>query len=231
MPSYKMLNELGNVWKKSDIWRKINNIKKIFLEEARTIGTTFQKYQQAISKRHGGFLIGVCKGNMSEGMDFKDDQARAVFIFGIPYPSIMDIEIRLKKNYNDQLVDQYSPQSSQNSDSFSFFSPSSSQSDQGSFSSGSQDSQVIRVNKNLECRPISGSDWYEAQAFRAVFQAIGRCIRHKTDYGAIFLIDQRFQSFASKFPKWVRNSFVDHTGIDDIKDKLKDFYKNLSVYL
>lgn len=38
---------------------------------------------------------------------------------------------------------------------------------------------------------LSGQDWYKQQAFRAVNQAIGRVIRHKEDYGAIFLCDQR----------------------------------------
>ncbi|XP_035513302.1 regulator of telomere elongation helicase 1 [Morone saxatilis] len=40
---------------------------------------------------------------------------------------------------------------------------------------------------------LSGQQWYRQQAFRAVNQAIGRVIRHKDDYGAIFLCDQRFK--------------------------------------
>lgn len=38
---------------------------------------------------------------------------------------------------------------------------------------------------------LSGQEWYRQQAFRAVNQAIGRVIRHKEDFGAIFLCDQR----------------------------------------
>ncbi|KAJ3589022.1 hypothetical protein NHX12_009870, partial [Muraenolepis orangiensis] len=38
---------------------------------------------------------------------------------------------------------------------------------------------------------LSGSEWYRQQASRAVNQAIGRVIRHKDDYGAIFLCDRR----------------------------------------
>ena len=37
--------------------------------------------------------------------------------------------------------------------------------------------------------PISGQDWYQQQALRAVNQAIGRVIRHRGDYGAILLCD------------------------------------------
>uniref|UniRef100_A0A3Q2Y0N9 Regulator of telomere elongation helicase 1 n=1 Tax=Hippocampus comes TaxID=109280 RepID=A0A3Q2Y0N9_HIPCM len=53
---------------------------------------------------------------------------------------------------------------------------------------------------------LSGQEWYREQAFRAVNQAIGRVIRHKDDYGAIFLCDQRFKSrdVQSHLPAWLR---------------------------
>ena len=38
-----------------------------------------------------------------------------------------------------------------------------------------------------------GEDWYTLQAFRAVNQAVGRCIRHIHDYGSIVLIDDRLE--------------------------------------
>nr|XP_057907226.1 regulator of telomere elongation helicase 1 isoform X2 [Doryrhamphus excisus] len=53
---------------------------------------------------------------------------------------------------------------------------------------------------------LSGWEWYKEQAFRAVNQAIGRVIRHKDDYGAIFLCDQRFKNKDAQLhlPSWVR---------------------------
>ncbi|XP_037628179.1 regulator of telomere elongation helicase 1 isoform X2 [Sebastes umbrosus] len=53
---------------------------------------------------------------------------------------------------------------------------------------------------------LSGQEWYKQQAFRAVNQAIGRVIRHKEDYGAILLCDQRFRSSDARaqLPSWVR---------------------------
>ena len=45
--------------------------------------------------------MGVCRGRLSEGLDFKDRRARAVIIVGIPYPSMMDPQIILKRYYLD----------------------------------------------------------------------------------------------------------------------------------
>lgn len=44
------------------------------------------------------------------------------------------------------------------------------------------------VSKGL----LSGSEWYTINAFRALNQAIGRCVRHKDDWGAVLLVDERY---------------------------------------
>jgi len=41
---------------------------------------------------------------------------------------------------------------------------------------------------------LSGEQWYELQAYRAVNQALGRCVRHLYDYGALILLDARWSS-------------------------------------
>ena len=38
---------------------------------------------------------------------------------------------------------------------------------------------------------LTGEEWYVQQASRAVNQAVGRVIRHRNDYGAIILCDER----------------------------------------
>uniref|UniRef100_G1P4B3 Regulator of telomere elongation helicase 1 n=1 Tax=Myotis lucifugus TaxID=59463 RepID=G1P4B3_MYOLU len=63
---------------------------------------------------------------------------------------------------------------------------------------------------------LSGQDWYRQQASRAVNQAIGRVIRHRHDYGAVFLCDHRFTSADTRaqLPSWVRPhvQVYDHFG-------------------
>jgi len=51
----------------------------------------------------------------------------------------------------------------------------------------------------------TGSAWYSAQAYRALNQALGRCLRHKQDYGSILLVDDRFleDTARSQLPPWL----------------------------
>lgn len=39
---------------------------------------------------------------------------------------------------------------------------------------------------------LSGEEWYNQQASRAVNQSVGRVIRHRHDYGAIIFCDERY---------------------------------------
>jgi len=43
----------------------------------------------------------VCRGKLSEGIDFIDDAARAIFVIGLPYASVNDPRVVQKKEYLD----------------------------------------------------------------------------------------------------------------------------------
>lgn len=43
--------------------------------------------------------MGVCRGKVSEGLDFSDKAARCVIMVGIPYPQMTDPKVILKKDY------------------------------------------------------------------------------------------------------------------------------------
>ena len=50
-----------------------------------------------------------------------------------------------------------------------------------------------RAHDGSQPASLRGDQWYTQQAIRAVNQAMGRVIRHRHDYGAIILCDDRFQ--------------------------------------
>ena len=56
------------------------------------------EYYDEIFRRNskGAILMGVCRGKISEGLDFSDDAARSVVIVGIPYPQWKDPKVVLK---------------------------------------------------------------------------------------------------------------------------------------
>lgn len=88
---------------------------------------------------NGAFMMAVCRGKVSEGLDFTDNNARAVICVGIPFPNFKDTQVVLKREYNDK--------------------------------------------KSSSSSVLSGSEWYEIQAFRSVDDALwcfpfGRWLSH-----------------------------------------------------
>jgi Fanconi anemia group J protein len=71
------------------------------------------------------------------------------------------------------------------------------------------------------------SKWYSLQAFRAVNQALGRCIRHLKDYGALFLIDARYAEKTTSLARWLSKSFKVYSSFGFMNEKLKEFYKQV----
>ncbi|KAM9342686.1 regulator of telomere elongation helicase 1 isoform 2-T2 [Pholidichthys leucotaenia] len=74
---------------------------------------------------------------------------------------------------------------------------------------------------------LSGQDWYRQQAFRAVNQAIGRVIRHKEDYGAIFLCDQRFKNCDARaqLPAWIKPYVRLYDGFGNVVRDASQFFR------
>ena len=55
------------------------------------------------AKVGGAVLLAVCRGRLSEGVDFADSQCRAVVVTGLPLPPIYDPKVSLKREYLDRL--------------------------------------------------------------------------------------------------------------------------------
>lgn len=47
-------------------------------------------------------MFAVCRGKISEGLDFSDGAARSVILVGIPYPMVVDPRTILKRHYLDK---------------------------------------------------------------------------------------------------------------------------------
>ena len=78
---------------------------------------------------------------------------------------------------------------------------------------------------------LRSSLWYSNLAFRALNQALGRCIRHRNDYGAIVLLDPRYGRLETQkqLSKWARNHVQNFRATDDTICSLQHFFQSLTV--
>ncbi|KAI8442064.1 hypothetical protein MSG28_005703 [Choristoneura fumiferana] len=164
LPSYMLMNKLVKRWRESGMWAQLNDTKHVFMESrnVRDHNDIMEDYYKYSLSEKGALLFAVYRGKVSEGMDFKDHQARAVITVGVPYPNTFDMAVKEKMKYNDKYCSQ----------------------------------------RNL----LSSREWLRVQAYRALNQAVGRCVRHRGDWGAVLLADARFANsyYTDHLSKWVK---------------------------
>lgn len=210
-PSYGVMRSCIDSWKNSrrggsSIWERISQYKAPVVEpsESSMFPAAALEYKKLLESReqNGAVFYGVCRGKASEGLDFSDKAGRAVIITGIPFAMATDPKVKIKK-------------------------------------------EVMDINaRNMRKRPqdgvdfdacpdeaITGDVWYVQQAMRAVNQAIGRVIRHKDDYGAVILCDERFgsQRLSSQLSKWLRDDVVSYPSYGGATSSLAQFFKSKSA--
>lgn len=178
-------------WQNKGIWNQIERSKRIFIEPKfkDEFTNTIKNYYKQINNEtmNGAIFMAVCRGKVSEGVDFADINGRAVIITGIPFAPMFDPKIRLKKKY-------------------------------------------MQHNRTTTNESLSGDQWYQLEASRAVNQAIGRVIRHRHDYGAILLCDIRFNRPVQKshLSQWIqRHIRIDQSprSFDSIINRIENFFQ------
>lgn len=194
-PSYAMLERCSNRWKQTGLWDALERVKPISIEtkgSSEEFDRAVVQYRALCAQQSGGLFFAVFRGKLSEGIDFRDEQARAVVIVGIPFPNTRDLVVGLKKQHQDQ---------------------------------------AKRRAVGLPVQPLSGNEWYEQQAYRALNQALGRVIRHRHDYGAIVLLDHRFREprVVDNLSKWMRGAVRVTPELCEVPEMMTEFFYRLSV--
>ena len=151
--------------------------KKVFFEERvmADFQETINTFKQE-ARTNGAILFGCMRGKASEGCNFEDEFARAVFIVGIPYASINSIEAEIHKHIGDYW------------------------------------------------------HWLEKDALLAVNQAIGRVVRHRNDFGLVFLVGKAFSKHTKRLPKWLTLSNSHKIlGKSMLHQHISNFFRNKGV--
>ena len=184
--SYSVMNNAKTYWKDNErdwkIWSKLNELKPVFQEVKNKEQFTIEinSYRDCVRRGKGAAFFAICRGKLSEGIDLGDVNSRAVILVGLPYPSIQDPRVKLKKSYLDTVK-----------------------------------------HKNF-----TSNVWYALQMKRALNQAIGRAIRHRADYGCVFLLDYRFQNQTQDLSRWCRDFVRDPVNYGDMISQVEKFYEN-----
>jgi Rad3-related DNA helicase len=55
-----------------------------------------------VKEGRGACFLAVCRGKVAEGLDFADENGRAVLITGLPYPPLKDPRVELKRAFLDE---------------------------------------------------------------------------------------------------------------------------------
>lgn len=78
---------------------------------------------------------------------------------------------------------------------------------------------------------LTGKQWYELDAVRAVNQAVGRVIRHSKDFGAVLLCDCRYvnPSVQNTLSMWLRSHLVKCPEFGPAYGKVSKFFKAMGV--
>ena len=107
-PSYALMDEVIKKWNSNGILDSITRNKPYFTEprDKRSLGTQMEMFYEKINDPtyKGAIFFAVCRGKVSEGLDFADRNGRAVVVTGLPYPPKMDAKVELKMQFlNDKL--------------------------------------------------------------------------------------------------------------------------------
>ncbi len=152
-------------------------------------------------RSNGACMLAVCRGKVSEGIDFSDEFARCVVLVGLPYPAFKDPQVMAKRQYQTAMAQ-------------------------------NERRNVILGGSASACSSgtaLSGDDWYAQQAFRALNQALGRCIRHRNDYGAVILADPRYneQRTLDGVSRWLRAGVQTGLKGGELMERLSQFVRQV----
>ncbi|KAK2984870.1 hypothetical protein RJ640_008635, partial [Escallonia rubra] len=114
-PSYYLLDQCISCWKNmshansansSSIWERICKHKLPVVEprQSSVFTLAIDDYMTKLkdTSSSGAVFFAVCRGKVSEGLDFADHAGRAVVVTGMPFAMRTDPKIRLKREFLDQ---------------------------------------------------------------------------------------------------------------------------------
>lgn len=105
-PSYPVMNKCLEHWQNCGTWSRLEQHKPLFAEPKGKgdFIETMERFYEKINdpNYNAATFFAVCRGKVSEGLDFADINGRGVVITGLPFPPKMDPKVRLKMTFLDE---------------------------------------------------------------------------------------------------------------------------------
>eukprot|EP00826_Nyctotherus_ovalis_P027676 TRINITY_DN2165_c0_g1_i10.p1 TRINITY_DN2165_c0_g1~~TRINITY_DN2165_c0_g1_i10.p1 ORF type:complete len:354 (-),score=95.11 TRINITY_DN2165_c0_g1_i10:45-1106(-) len=98
------MSQCWNMWSADNIPAIKQRTGKEIYKEAKTAveNQKVMEHFALAAENQGAVLFAVCRGKISEGMDFSDNAARTVIVIGVPFPSVTSTRVMLKREYLDR---------------------------------------------------------------------------------------------------------------------------------
>ncbi|KAK5953036.1 ATP-dependent DNA helicase chl1 [Knufia fluminis] len=182
-PSYDYLALITSLWKRQtgneSAFTRISTFKQIFQENKEVnVDDLLREYSNSVISGRGALMFAVVGGKLSEGINFADKLGRVVICVGLPYPNIQSAEWKAKVEYIERM--RYAKSKSEG---------------------------LPEADCKIRAQ-AARREYADNTTMRAVNQSIGRAIRHKNDYAAIYLVDKRYATprIQAKLPAWLKES-------------------------
>ncbi|KAL3632993.1 Regulator of telomere elongation helicase 1 [Castilleja foliolosa] len=106
LENYGIKQDQQNLSISTTIWERICKHKLPVVEprQSSLFPTAIEDYMTKLKGTcsSGAVFFAVCRGKVSEGLDFADHAGRAVVVTGLPFATLTDAKVRLKREYLDQ---------------------------------------------------------------------------------------------------------------------------------
>ncbi|KAF8650145.1 hypothetical protein AX16_005380 [Volvariella volvacea WC 439] len=202
-PSYSFLNGVKTIWANEGLMEKFGAKKKVFFEpeESSDVDRTLQEYATSVRS--------------SPGDDSQKKGGALLF-------AVIGAKLSEGLNFADDLARAVVvvglPYANLGSPELR---------ERLRYVKTQEEKRIAGGMKRASGKRDAAAELYENMCMNAVNQSIGRAIRHKNDWAALILLDQRYSTPAirGKLPKWIGNSVTVAEGFGQAVKELASFYR------
>ncbi|CAF0915962.1 unnamed protein product [Rotaria sp. Silwood1] len=228
VPSYRFLNAIINRWMTSGLWQKLNEYKSVFFEEKNSANfqNTINRFREANGTLKIVKPVSAVAKSVNEMFKRKPTSAETSTTNSQYFNSKGGLLLAVCRGRASEGID-FSDNNARCVITLGIPYPNV-QDEEVCFKRNYNNEQNRRMPQIM-----NGSDWYDSQGYRALNQALGRCIRHKNDWGALFIVEERIvnnmsdKQFNNKISLWIKQRLSISRKYDDTMNALEKFVENM----